>query len=71
MSGELFQIAFTLVFQIPLALVVWGWGRRYDKRYVLATILTLIPLIGVFYFYWYIYKTVRYLLDKVRPEPMG
>lgn len=71
MSPELFQIMFTLVFQVPMALVVFGWGRRYDKRYVLATIVTLIPVIGALYFYWYIYKTVRYLLDRLPPESMA
>lgn len=64
-GGEIFQIVFLMVTQIPLALVVYGWGKRMESGNSLSIVLTLIPGIGYFYFYWFAYKTVRYLLDKV------
>ena len=67
-GGELFQIIFLMLTQIPLALVVYGWGKRMEPRSNLPVFLTLIPGFGYFYFYWFTYKTIRYLLDKVSDQ---
>lgn len=65
-GGALFQIIFLVLTQVPFAMIVYGWGKRMQPSVGVRSIfLALVPLIGYFYFYWFAYKTVRYLLDKV------
>jgi len=63
-GGELFQIIFLMLTQIPLALVVYGWGKRMEPKSRLPVILTLIPGFGYLYFYWFTYKTTHYVSVK-------
>lgn len=65
-GGELFQIAFLMLTQIPMALIIHGWGKRMQPpARATSVVLALIPGFGYLYFYWFVYKTVRYLLDRV------
>jgi len=64
-GGDIFQILFLTVTQIPYALFVYGWGKRREPGRVAPVIYTLIPGVGYVYFAFYFYKTIAYLLDKV------
>jgi hypothetical protein len=63
-GGEIFQILLFMVWQIPFVLAVYGFSKRMTPKSYVPVIITAIPGIGFFYFYWFCYKTVRYLLDK-------
>ena len=63
-GGEILQILFTLLIQVPYALMVYGWGKRMEPGRLAPVFFTLIPVVGYVYFAFYVYNTISYLLDK-------
>ena len=54
-----------LMMQIPLAVVTWFLSKRIGINHFLWTTLVLMPVIGVFLFYYPFFKMVLYALDRL------